>query len=245
MTAFYYIKDGVPEGFLNRKRKENSVILCEELANYIYDNCRYSKKIFHRSYRDLLDNMPEDLYGVMTKNGEPLDYMPIQEHLLPGIVAVISQRVVDIFEALNVKKSEYINKRIDLKGCHENYYILFLPSIPINDIIFPESCFRNNLYNEYVVFENYESYHKYLHEGDNLMTLPKIITLPGHFRNNDILDVGYGRTYISKRLLKEFQRQEITGYEVIKPHEDRYVELRFEKEDLIKKGLNWLKIGKS
>lgn len=224
MKNFSPVQFSLPPGV-----KKNRVILPEELLDYIYDNCRRSSRIFMRNFSSLLENMPDGLCGKMERGAKVVDYMPYEDFTIPGITAVISGRVKDIFDRLQVRHSEYILREISIEKHNDKYYLLFVPEIKDSEIVFPQSEFFifNDLKTH--VFKNFEDYEQARKKP--VMMEPKVITLPARYEKYDLIKLDPSLQFFSPRLVREFRRDNIAGCKFLTPDDMYYEQLLFSTSD--------------
>lgn len=236
----------IPENVSARRSKQNIVDLPDKVLDFIYDNCRRSDKLFRRNYRWMIDNMPTGIEGKLPRGVRPLDFMECEDLTIPGITAVISQRVVDVFKRLHISEEEYDLKEISIEKNPGRFYLLFIPKVLDEEIIFPKSVFfYDNPYGttDYFKFADYKEYDKKHRELISL--LPLEITLPASFEQREIISLDCCGIYISNRIIHELNKEEITGYKIFSPKEQNTPELRFDRDLGKNRILDWFKSGKA
>lgn len=81
--------------------------------------------MYFENKKKLYDEMPDNLYGKLIKRKDVIDFMDFTPSCL-SLVAVVSYKIKQIFEHLNVSKNEYIFKKISINGYAEEFYLLFI-----------------------------------------------------------------------------------------------------------------------
>ena len=81
--------------------------------------------MYFENKKKLYDEMPDNLYGKLIKRKDVIDFMDFTPSCL-SLVAMVSYKIKQIFEHLNVSKNEYIFKKISINGYAEEFYLLFI-----------------------------------------------------------------------------------------------------------------------
>ncbi len=196
----------------SRIMKKAVVELSDDLLDYIYDNCRRSDKLFYKNYHGLLEGMPSEILAALPKGGKPLDVMRTEPY--PGLIAVINQRVADIFAEKITNEHEYDLKEIEILNAPGKYYILFIPMITIKEIIFPKSTFIGYFDGDLRrrVVQNYEEYH-YVEDELMISLDEETVTLPKKYKERGIINYN-GWIYFSDTIIKALRKEKISGWEV-------------------------------
>ncbi len=167
-----------------RGKYEMPHTVCIESKNfteYILERNRNISMYFENK-KDLYERMPDHLHGKLLKRKNAIDFMDFAPSCL-SLVAVISDRIKKIFNQLNVSTEEYVLKNISIKGCTENFHLLFIPIIRDTDFIYPKSVFVD-MFNDKItkVFSNRTEYY-----NDPESYYLKKVTLKSMYKGFDLL----------------------------------------------------------
>ena len=167
--------------------------------------------MYFENKKKLYDDMPDNLYGKLIKRKDVIDFMDFTPSCL-SLVAVVSYKIKQIFEHLNVSKNEYIFKKISINGYAEEFYLLFIPIIPDTEFIYPKCIFKDMFDNGNIkTFNNRAEYY-----NDTNDYCLKKITLKDIYRNYDLLYPQGGGFFFSERIVDAMQHEKIVGYDLIK-----------------------------
>ncbi|MDD5782677.1 MAG: hypothetical protein PUD30_07465, partial [Muribaculaceae bacterium] len=102
-------------------------IVSKEYIKYMTE--KNGDMFLHLDNQDTLyEEMPDNIEGKLYKRNNVIDYMDVRPYYI-GQVAVVSNKIKQIFERLNVSKNEYALKKISVKGFEDEFYIFFIPKI--------------------------------------------------------------------------------------------------------------------
>ena len=171
----------------------------------IFDSCDLSNNI------DLFHNkIPSNIEGkLLPHKKKPIDYMSTCP-FVTNLEAIVSEKVKDIIENLHVEQNEFYMKEIHVRNCDEPYFLLFIPLIKDSDFCFPECRFWNSMTNERdIVFPDRDSWFK-----TSGIQFQKV-ALKSSYKNFDLIATRGGGTFFSERIITEFEKQNVLGYEII------------------------------
>ena len=186
-------------------------------------NFTHDKRVRGR-YNDphTIDIVSKEYIKYMTeKNGDMFLHLDNQDTLyeeMPdniGQVAVVSNKIKQIFERLNVSKNEYALKKISIKGFEDEFYIFFIPKINDTEFVYPKCIFAKRYDNAEGITTIFNSFEEYNNRTDFYKS--KKVTLKSNYKDYDIL---FPRTivcpYFSERIINAFQQENVVGYEIVK-----------------------------
>ncbi|MDE1206390.1 hypothetical protein [Tenacibaculum larymnensis] len=158
----------------------------------------------------------EFLKGSFLKNAKKTDIVVFTPHL-NGYHFVISQKFLDCLNEIGVSKDEYHIRKIEVDNVAFNYYLFFVPMIPVTEIIFPKSALfpeedalLDNIDKRYTSFKNYQDYKKY--EESHLFNRWAKITLEKKYQNRDIINLQLEPDlFFSDRLINKLKLHKITS----------------------------------
>ncbi|MGN0232652.1 MAG: hypothetical protein ACI4A8_10655 [Muribaculaceae bacterium] len=162
----------------------------------------------------LYEEMPENIEGKLYKRNNVVDYMNIRPYYI-GQVAVVSNKIKQIFERLNVPKNEYALKKISIKDFEDEFYILFVPKINDTEFVYPKCIFAKMFDNFEGITTIFNSLEEYYNRTETYES--KKVTLKSDYKDYDIL---FPRTtvcpYFSERIINAFQQENVVGHEIVK-----------------------------
>ena len=162
----------------------------------------------------LYEEMPDNIEGKLYKRNNVIDYMDVRPYYI-GQVAVVSNKIKQIFERLNVSKNEYALKKISIKGFEDEFYIFFIPKINDTEFVYPKCIFAKRYDNAEGITTIFNSFEEYNNRTDYYKS--KKVTLKSNYKDYDIL---FPRTtvcpYFSERIINAFQQENVVGYEIVK-----------------------------
>ena len=176
--------------------------------------------MYYANIATLYKEMPDNLKGSMLDRKKAVDYMDICP-FCPSITAVISGKMKKILEDLNVSKNEYALKCIHIKGYEEEYYVLFIPVIPISEIIFSKSVIETSDNIRINNVEEFETIH-----------IPKFfrkLTLKEKFKDRELITTRALPVFFSDRIVEAMKKENVIGYEIVTGGY-YYTELAFAEE---------------
>ena len=167
--------------------------------------------MYFENRKNLYDEMPDNLRGKLIKRDDVIDFMDFTPSCL-SLVAVVSYKMKQIFEHLNVSKDEYVFKKISIKGYAEEFYLLFIPIIPDTGFVYPKCIFKDMFDNGNIkTFNNRTEYYN----DSNDYCLKKVV-LKDIYRDYDLLYPQGGGFFFSERIVNAMQRENIVGYDLVK-----------------------------
>lgn len=162
----------------------------------------------------LFDYTGRSFQGVLIKNAKLTDVMGYSPYIF-GFKFVASNSVRDIMERYR-EKDEFALFPVAIRTVVESYYALFVPFIPINNIVFSKSAIFSGtkLKKKEVQVEDYDDYIRFSAK-DPFLFFEKVV-LPHTFRRNMLCIQGAGDVFVSQNLADELRAAEVTGMEVVK-----------------------------
>lgn len=177
---------------------------------YILDNNK-TISMYFENRKNLYEEMPDNLRGKLIKRNDVIDFMDFTPSCL-SLVAVVSYKIKQIFEHLNVSKDEYVFKKISIKNYAEEFYLLFIPIIPDTEFVYPKCIFKDMFDNGNIkTFNNRTEYYN----DPNDYCLKKVV-LKDTYRDYDLLYPQGGGFFFSERIVNAMQRENIVGYDLVK-----------------------------
>ncbi|MCJ8155263.1 hypothetical protein MKJ01_15975 [Chryseobacterium sp. SSA4.19] len=171
---------------------------------------------FKRYFEDedaAFTNLPDNIVGKMFQKKHPVDIMGIMPHH-PVILCIVSQKVIDILEKLQVNKKEYKFKKLEITGIDTRYYFLITPIFKSSEYInFSKSQFTEVATGIDWGFPDYESY---MLKTKSNKFVTKSICINPILQNNDIIRIQTVKTFFSERIINAFMKNEVVGYDIIK-----------------------------
>ena len=167
--------------------------------------------MFFQNEANFYVDFPKVSLGNLVERSDVIDYMDVRPHC-SSLKAVISNKVKNILESLNVNPIEYILKEIRIQGVQERFYLLFIPLIQNKDYHFPK-CEFVDIFDESkkYTFKNAEEYNK----NDKGFYMLKHICLNESYENYDILYPRDGFLFMSERIINEFNNQKVIGFDIV------------------------------
>lgn len=177
---------------------------------YILDNNK-TISMYFENRKNLYEEMPDNLRGKLIKRNGVIYFMDFTPSCL-SLVAVVSYKIKQIFEHLNVSKDEYVFKKISIKDYAEEFYLLFIPIIPDTEFVYPKCIFKDMFDNGNIkTFNNRTEYYN----DPNDYYLKKVV-LKDTYRDYDLLYPQGGGFFFSERIVNAMQRENIVGYDLVK-----------------------------
>ena len=208
---YHQIDFSLDEKIIGKNEMPHTIsIESKEFQKYISSRAKNISAYFENK-DGLYENMPEPLCGKLIKRKNAIDFMDFTPACL-SLVAVISGKIKEIFEKLQVSKKEYVLKEISIKGYAEPFYLLFLPIISDKEFVY-SGCIFEEMFDEgnTKIFSNREEYY-----NDTNYYLLKKVTLGKAYKDYDLLYYPQGSGYFfSERIINAFQKENIVGYEII------------------------------
>lgn len=177
--------------------------------NYITEKNR-NILMYFKNIKDLYINMPNDIAGHIIKRKDYVDFMDFTPACL-SLKAVVSEKIKDIFEGLQIKESEYILKQIKIKGIEKRFYLLFVPIIRDTDFVYPKCRFVDIFNDRERTFQNRQDFY-----NENEIYFPRKITLEAKYNGFDLLYPQGSDVFFSERVINAFEKEKVIGYDIIK-----------------------------
>ena|SRR3712207_48776 len=199
------------EGRGNYEMPHTVEITSSDFNEYIYTKNR-NIIMYFENLSTLYKKMPDTLTGKILDRKDFVDFMDCSP-ACPSLVAVVSRKVKNILEYMNVHKSEYILKEIIIDKVESDFFLLFVPLIRDTEFIYP-MCRFVNLFDksDIKLFEKREDYYKAPEEY-----VVKKITLSNKYENFDLLyPQGICGVFFSERIINAFVEEKISGYDIIR-----------------------------
>ena len=110
-----------------RRNYEMPHTISIESKEFLRYNLEKNKTIsmYFENKKSLYDEMPDNLRGKLIKRKGVIDFMDFTPSCI-SLVAVVSHKIKQIFERLNVSEDEYVFKKISIKDYDEEFYLLSL-----------------------------------------------------------------------------------------------------------------------
>ncbi|MPT18497.1 MAG: hypothetical protein E2579_12185 [Pseudomonas sp.] len=168
---------------------------------------------YFEEFSNLYSNFPKELIGKMyQRKRKPIDLMNSMPYY-PTLRYIISKKVKDIFKGLTIAKTEYHLEKLEIEGCDEDFYFLFIPLLRSSEYVdFDKTVYYDSLNEKYEVFGSYE---KYEVEKKNRRLRAKTLYLKKELEVRDIISVQAGGPFYSERIIDAFQKENVVGYEII------------------------------
>lgn len=177
----------------------------------------YNPEFYQDKEQDRISNLSIDyLKGSFLKKAKKTDIVVFSPHL-NGYSYVISQKFLDCLNEVGVSKDEYHLRKIEIDNVDFNYYLFFVPMIPMTEIIFPKSALfpeedalLDASEKRYTSFKDYQEYKKYSEE--HLFNRWAKITLDKKFGSRDLLNLqANANLFFSDRLIKCLQLKKVSS----------------------------------
>lgn len=194
---------------------KSELALSVEITNKQFLAFRKDKLVYVDNYfeqTDLYKDFPKNITGKMyQRKKSPIDIMQVMPMCL-GLPFIISGKVKEILEKLNINKSEFHLEELSIEGSSEPFYFLFIPMLKNSETIdYSKSLFYSTLQDRFAVFDTYE---KYLTEKNNRFKV-KNLFLPKVLENRDIISVQAAGPFFSERIIDAFKENQVVGYDII------------------------------
>ena len=154
---------------------------------------------------------PNNVEGKLLGRKRCIDFMQVSPFILT-CQFVISEKVKSVLTDLGVNKNEYVLKPIKIHGFVDTFYLFFVPLISDTKFIYPKTewvrLFEDNI--EPVIFQDKDSYY-----ADLEQYMIRKLTLPSKYKGYDLLYPQTSGLFLSDRIIEEFDRRGIVGYDVI------------------------------
>lgn len=188
--------------------KINDKHFASESSSYVVNFKRYFEDV-----QAAFINVPENIVGEMYQKRDPVDIMGIMPHH-PIIFSIVSQKVIEIFEKLQVNKDEYQYKKLQILNKIDPYYFLFLPIHQSSENVnFQKSKFTEVSTGIDWSFPNFESY---MSETKSKNFVTKSLCINPDLENNDIIRLQMVKPFFSERIIEACLEENVVGFDVIK-----------------------------
>lgn len=176
----------------------------------------YNKDIFYnlKNYKVGSDfsNMPANLEGKLLKRKGIIDIMDYTPHFL-GLHIIVSVKVKLIFENLQIDFKEYYCKEIKIKNTGDVCYLLLVPFVDYDDLLFEKSIYIRKTYDD-IFYKQYVSYEDRLKDEDKYKYDLHKGYISIKYKNYDIINLRGGGLYFSERLINKLSENNVIGLEV-------------------------------
>ncbi len=213
MEAYYQIQTTIDSKIIGRCESPLTVeiknkIFSEQSNKYFLDVNKYFE-----DQNTLYEKFPIDLKGKMfQKKKLPIDIMNVMPYYI-SLEYVISKKIKDIFERLEINKDEYHLEELSIDGSEEKFYFLFIPLLKSSEYVdYEKSIFYDSLNDKSAIFGNYE---KYLDSRKFGNYRAKTLCLKKELYSRDIISVQAGGPFYSERIIDAFKEENIIGYDII------------------------------
>ncbi|OCA76389.1 hypothetical protein BBI01_06775 [Chryseobacterium artocarpi] len=171
----------------------------------------------------ILKHFPQNLVGKMyQKKKDPIDIM-LSMPMYMSIDFIVSKRVKNILDELNINPTEYQTVEFSIEGQIESYYFLFIPMLRNKDYVdYRKSVFHSSRLDNTTIFGTYEEYLLARNNGYRVKTL----YVSDELSDRDIISLQAAGPFFSERIVEAFNENMIVGYDIIKGG-DFKVDLKF------------------
>ena len=91
-------------------------------------------------------NMPDNLKGKLLRRKNSIDIMDYSPNFL-GLHIIVSEKVKQIVEELQIDSKEYYFRKIRIKDTNDDCYLLLVPIIDYDELLFEKSIYRKVTHN--------------------------------------------------------------------------------------------------
>ncbi len=208
---YYQITTTIDPKIIGRSELSLTVeVKDKDFLNFRKNNLTYINDYFAK--KEAYEGFPKGISGKMyQKKKEPIDIMDLMPHCL-GIEFIISEKVKQILEKLQIDRNEYHMEDLLIEGSDSKFYFLFIPILKDSDYIdFTKSIFWDDQAEKTHVFGTYESY-----KDDKINRFKaKELYISADLKQRDIIKLQSSRTQFSKRVIDAFQKETVIGYDLI------------------------------
>lgn len=136
--TFFQVEASTDERLVGRR---GTPITVEITTKGYYDYVKeYNPfRIYFSKMYELYEGLPKHLKGRITAGRKIADFMDVSPYCR-GAVAVISEKIKNILERLDVSKEEYLLRDIEIKGWDGKFYVLYSPLIPPLTLFLKRLC---------------------------------------------------------------------------------------------------------
>lgn len=188
-------------------------IQSEEFEEY---KRKYNKDIFYNleNFKGGNDftNMPTNLDGHLIRRKKIIDIMDYTPHFL-GLHFIVSKKVKNTIENLHIDNNEFCFKRIKIKNTGDDCYLLLVPFVDYDDLIFEKTIYRRKTYDD-IFYKQYSSNEERLKDEDKYKYDIYKGYISEKYKNYDIINLRGGGLYFSERLITELVENNIIGLDI-------------------------------
>lgn len=224
-TKHYQIRSAIDPKIIGRSELPLSVqIKDKEFLEYRKKHLDHIEDYFAKG--GVFDEFPQQVVGKMyQRKKEPIDIMDLIPFCI-GIEYVVSEKVKQIFEKLQIDRTEYHIEDLKIEGYNSKFYFLFIPILPDSKYIdFAKSVFWNVFAEKPHTFGSFIAY-----KEDKVNRFrAKELYVNSELHDRDIIKLQSSRTHFSSRILEAFEANGIIGYDIIRGG-DFKVDLNFDTD---------------
>lgn len=176
--------------------------------------------------KEVLNLKIEPIQGELIKGAKITDFMGFCPYFF-GCNYLISQKVFEVFKDFQIDKSQINLLPVELGNDNSKYFILFVPMIPHEEIIFKESILypsgQQVLENkDYFEISSFKEYKENI-EKSVFMNFEKVV-LPKAYLTKKIISVqGVSGLFFTDKLVESCMNKNLTSFQV----SNRKIEISF------------------
>ena len=208
---YYQITFTLDKKIRGRYEMPHTIKLCsKDFLNYIAEKNR-NISMYFANKNDLYENIPNGIIGHILKRKNFVDIMDFTPACL-SLKAVVSEKVKNIFENLQINEIEYFLKEITITGFENKFYLLFVPIIRDSEFVYPKCEFVNMFDDsDKKIFKNRQEYY-----SDKETYFLQKVTLSSKYQGFDLLYPQGSDVFFSEKIINAFEREGVIGYDIIK-----------------------------
>ena len=176
----------------------------------------YNKDIFYNlenfKVGNDFTNMPTNLDGHLIRRKKIIDIMDYTPNFL-GLHFIVSKKVKNIIENLHINNIEFCFKGIKIKNTGDDCYLLLVPFVDYDDLIFEKTIYRKKTYDD-IFYKQYSSNEERLKDEDKYKYDIHKGYISEKYKNYDIINLRGGGLYFSERLITELIENNIIGLDI-------------------------------
>lgn len=223
LKNYYQIDTTIDPKIIGRSELSLTVeVKDKDFLNFRKNNLTYINDYFAK--KEAYEGFPKAISGKMyQKKKEPIDIMDLMPHCL-GIEFIISEKVKQILEKLQIDRNEYHIEDLLIEGYTEKFYFLFIPILKNNDYVnYKSSIYYDTLAHQEIHFKSFEDYEAQKKQSNYRV---KTLCISSELNNRDIINLQAAGPFYSERIIQAFKENQIIGYDIINGG-DFKVELNF------------------
>ena len=161
------------------------------------------------------EGMPKDIKGKLMSQKKNYDYWEKRglSQAVSGIVAIVSQKFLDILDKVNVNRDEYYINPIEIVNSSVCFYMLFVPMMDYDILDFNESILRRRS----IPYDMQHITDSDMIKSPQLLQDFEIVKAFAHepLRSHDIIKIrGVPNYFVSERVLKVLEQEGIKGFQI-------------------------------